>query len=323
MRYFRTLGLWALLIGQTTHLLAQEPATPQAAPPQEPKAGRFDRLVQEAAEKIDAIDYVSATMKQIVHVGDQAIIAEGTYKIGPDGRALTEMRVPIDDQVGTRLTISNGKIGYRYSKIFENETLEEFQMGKILPLLEQKQIPPMIRRQFDLRIPSVHPGDMLRGYLDTIKFDELKEESFGGDPPRDVKVVEGQWRREAISAVTQNPNAKAIEDIKGTIPQHVRLFLDAKTSWPLRVELFRRDDRGEFKPLYELEYQHVVIGEEIPDEEFQFTPPEKLVAQDMTPIIVSQLEALPNKNQAQAIPTPGPSPSSVSAPIEAPAPKSP
>lgn len=277
------------------------PAAAAAPAPDEPETD-FDRLVKNAADRIDAIETVSARLRQSIKAGERRIDATGVYMKGPGYRGRFELDIDLADAIGKRIHLSDGKMGYRFEQILEAKDLKSFRMDEIMPLIERKEIPPEVRAQYLMQFPFLRPGDMLRGYLRSVTFTKKEEGTLGEGSKRDVIVVEGQWRRKYLPLLAGgHPGAAVpadVEGLPGRLPQYVRLHLDKKTGWPLRVELFRRDSDAEWVPIYVLEFLEVEFPKMIPAEEFRRKW--DMEAQDLTVEIVAQLKALKDKPESSA-----------------------
>lgn len=281
-------------LAQAAPASAAEPAAPgvEAAAPTVTEA---DKFVSQAADALDKIEYLSARMLQTIHANGKTIQSTGTVLRGPGNRGRVELRVDIgSDDKALQINSSDGSTCYLYKKFFDTETCETFDVRQVVPLLESRDIPPEIRQQQFLDLPFISVADMLRGYQKTIQFETMSDGSIGDSSPRAVTVVEGIWKADWIPLVAQNPNAKTLDDIPAPVPQHVRLSLDKETSFPLRVELYRKDKEAEYKPIYQLDFLDVRT-DKLEDSQFAFAPPEGVTPTDGTAQIVELLNRIPEK----------------------------
>lgn len=289
-----------------------KPAETGAKPTTESTETEAERIVREAADKVDAIDYVSAKVRQTIRAGGTPIVSQGEYRRGPNFRSRFELDVDLGKSSAKRVHACDGKTGVVYEKMLDNETIESFQVDQVMPLFENRDLPPEYRRQLLLRMPFVKPGDMLRGYLETIHFDKVTETQLGEKDPRPAWLVEGAWREEVVPAIAHNSNIHKPEDLSGGTPQYARLYIDKETGFPLRIELFRRDTSAEYKPILTLEFLEV-SNEKLADDVFTFVPPEKVRAVDVTTTLVAQLNQFPEK--AKPAPTDAPKKQQVAQPL--------
>lgn len=296
--------------------------TPNPAPAPEPETDA-DKFVRAAADQIDKIEHVDGKIRQTVKVSERKIESKGLYQRGPGYRCRFELDIDLGDATGKRLIVCDGQTGYLYRKVLEVEELQMIQLAKVLDLLKKKDLPSQNRRRVLSQLPVVEPGDMLRGYLGTVTFTKVTDKTIG-EPRRKVKVVEGQWRKRAVESLVGRQGVTDLESLGGNMPQYVRLYLDAETSWPLKIELFRRDKEAEWKPVFTLEFPDVVLGRPVPEAQFHYTPPKKPIAQDVTSDWVNFLQAIKDKPSAPGKATPPSAGGAVSKPIERPAsPKTP
>jgi outer membrane lipoprotein-sorting protein len=302
---------FVLLLALPIVSVSQEPAAPSAPPaaapaPEEPKKPEKTPEQLEAEKKavdflnscmakLREIKFVSAEMTETIYVADRKIESSGTFLRGPENRGRLELHVNIGDAVGTRLQVSNGKVGYQYRKLLEQEDLRSVDLSQVVPLLETKEIPANVRRELISQLPLLEPGQMLQGYLDEVVFTGMETREFGENPKRSVTVLEGHWNEKVVDSIAGKPTQGDLSALGGNIPQYVRLFLDDESGWPLRVELFRRNEKAEFKPVFVLEFTKLVVGEAIPEEQFTYAPPKGVEVVDITAQLVGSLQALPEK----------------------------
>lgn len=300
------------------------PAPPPKTPEQLAIENKAINFIEACIKRIDTITYVSAELREVIYVADRTIESTGIYLRGPDQRMRLELEVDIGDAVGKRIQVSDGKTGFQFRRILEQEDVWRVDLSQVLPVLAQKDLPPVLRREMLAQLPLLEPGQMLRGYLDEVVFTAVSNRRLGDETAgRPVTVVEGHWNQRVVDTLVGKPTGGDVNALGGSMPQYVRLVLDDESGWPLRVELFRRDKRAEFEPVFVLEFNKLVLNEPIADEKFSFIPPEKLNPQDVTGIWLARLQQLPNKPVTPApgvTPASAPSAGAVSAPIRLPKP---
>jgi outer membrane lipoprotein-sorting protein len=278
---------------------ATTPADTSPEPaPAEPTETEAEKAIRAAAEQIDAIEYFSATLRQTIRAGGKSVVSTGLYRRGPDGRSYFELDVELGKSVGRRIHASDGKTGVIYEKLLDTETLQTFLVAEVMPLMESRVMSNEMKRDLLLRLPFAAPGDMLRGMLDSMRFTTVSETSLGEEPARPAQLYEGTWKVEVVPLVAQNGNARSVDELGGSTPQFSRVYLDRETQFPLRVELFRRDKKAEYKPIYTLEFIEV-SNQKLTDTQFTFVPPDKVVPVDITTQLVASLSTLPAKVDAQ------------------------
>lgn len=302
-------------VGQSAPEVAAEtpPASPPPPDPDEEKAKKF---ILACAAKIEKVDYVSAELQESAYVTNRTVTSTGVYLRGPDHRTRLELDVNFGDATGKRLQVSNGMVGYQYRKVLDQVDISSIQLSQVLPLIARKEIPEQARNTIQAQLPLLDPGEMLMGYLRDIAFTSMEKKEIGeGSAKRSVTVLEGHWTPQAVDMLAGRQTNGQLDNLGGNMPQYLRLFLDDETGWPLRVEMFRRDKRAEFKPVFVLEFRKLKIGEKIPEDQFEFTPPEGVKVTDVTDQWVSNLQGLPDK--VTAIPSSANPASAVSAPLDA------
>lgn len=254
-----------------------------------------EKAIRAAADKIDGIEYVSVRLRQTIRAAGKAMQSAGSYKRGPNNRGRLDLLVDIGAGTATRVNASDGTTCSLYEKILDREECQSFDVKQVMSLLDNREMPPEVRQQLFLSLPFVSPGDMLRGYLKTMHFDAMREDNLGS-PPRPATLFEGRWKDNYIPVVAQDPSVKRIEDLTEGIPQYIRLYLDKETGFPVRIELFRKDKRAEYKPMFQLEFLEVQTAK-IDDKEFVFDVPKSAKFRDVTAEFVQRLSELPPKTK--------------------------
>jgi outer membrane lipoprotein-sorting protein len=276
-------------------------ATPSPAPATDstPTESEADKQIRAAADQIDAIEFFSAKLRQTIRAGGKTVLSTGIYRRGPDGRSYFELDVTLGKSAAKRIHASDGKTGIIYEKLLDNETLQTFLVAEVIPLMESRVMTQEVKRDLLLRLPFAAPGDMLRGMLESMRFAPATETTLGDEPTRAALLYEGEWKEAMLPVVAQNGNARKIDDLAGSTPQYARIYLDKETQFPLRVELFRRDRKAEYKPIYTLEFVDV-SNQRIADADFTFVPPDKVVPVDITTQLVASLSSLPAKANTES-----------------------
>lgn len=322
MRHSRYNWILLAIFAQFSHLQAQGPDAPapitapnagatdaKSAPagplvppgPSPPIQTELDKYVAEMANRIDQIDYISAEFVQVIHIGEQEIRAKGVYRKGPRFHSRFELDVNIDGSLGHRVNVCDGKTGYRYEKVHDAEILESFHMDQILPILEKSNMPAPHLRQVFAQLPVLRPGDMLRGYLESMTFTKSEQQSLGADQKWSVKSVDGEWKPNALANLGVDGQVSG-DGSAAPIPKDVRLYIDEKSGWPVKVELFTRDKSNQRKTVFVFEFRKVSFGDPLPDQEFAFVPPKNLEAQDVTPFIINRLQVYNSDDSLTATP---------------------
>lgn len=301
----------------TAPVAAAQPPVGQPAVPQNEPETAADKVLIESAEKIDKLKYVTADIVQTIRMGEDRIKLKGEFKRGPGYRMKLLLKVQLGDAVGERLQISDGKVGYIYDKVLENENLRQFRVDQVVPLIEKKDLPPSTQRQLLTQLPYLLPGDMLRGYIRSVTFTKVtKGELRDG---RKVNAVEGHWRAPVISFLANNQPSATLDTMPPGTPQYLRAYLDEETGWPVAIEMIHRDKTAEYQPVFTFEFTNLKFPATLPDSDFAYTPPKKLTAQDLTVQLTSVLNQVKDRPAKGAAPANSPS-STVSEPITPPKP---
>ena len=258
-----------------------------------------DSLVRASARKLERVGTLTASLRQVVRADDQEFHSTGVLQWAPGNRFRLEIEQPLDEAVARRLYVVNPEVGYRYEHVLQKETLERFAMDSIVPLLHAKVQERKTRREISAYLPFARPSEMLYGYLETTEFTEVESKTFGKSKPRKVHVALGQWRKNVLSELVLSADS-ALDELPTHVPQFTRLYLDDETGWPIRIELFRREQGEEQLPTFVLEFTDLHIGGDLAEDVFHFTPPSHLEAEDVTTMLVEKLQQLPDKPPVRA-----------------------
>jgi outer membrane lipoprotein-sorting protein len=275
------------------------PGQPQA-PPAEPETPA-DKIVKEAAKKLEKVKWVSAKIHMKSQTDQTPLILTGTYRRGPDYRIRVELETKRGEAFGRKVQVCDGKTVFWDESVLESRTIRLLELRSILDEIEKKVIPAETYEQIikSIGIQMVpDPTLMLNGYLAQVTFtNSAVGPSFGG---RKTTVVEGHWRKAVIARITNNPGATSIEQL-GAYPQYVRLVIDDVTGFPLRFEIYLRTNTVEYKPIVEIEFQEPAFPESLPDAEFAYRSklptnvPTADVTQQMLATLRAGLQQFPNK----------------------------
>lgn len=281
-----------------------KPASPaagkSATPPETPLEPETDadRFIKASADKIDGIQWISADVHEVIRIADRFIESRGVFLRGPGNKVRFELDVDLGDAAGKRIVVSDGKIGYRYKKVLDGEDLFMVKLDQILPVLDKKDLTQADRRRVLADLPLVEPGEMLRGYLNTVTFTDMSDQPFGSDQRKAV-LLNGHWRKRALDALVGRQNSD-LEQVGAVLPQFIRLYVDKESGFPLKIELYRKDKSAEIRPVFSIEFTKVTLGKSIEDARFAFKIPEKLVPQDLTNEWLNLLKTVKDKGAASA-----------------------
>lgn len=229
------------------------------------------RFVRDAAQRLAKHKYLFAEFTLSLRERDRTIRTQAIIKIAPKNRFWLEIKTT--DSNARRLFASDGVLGYRHRKIFDQESSTVFQMNELVPVIRELGLPPEVLRTVLVieGLPRLDPADMLNGYLETVHFDILNPGKQEGK--RKVTIVEGKWKPEQITRFKNAQASLGLPTEEENFPSHVRLFFDEQTSWPVTITMFIKNKLAEHHPMFKVEFSRLELDKEIPDKEFSFTPP--------------------------------------------------
>ena len=138
-------------------------------------------------------------------------------------------------------------------------------------------------------------------------------------PVKSVKVadrefleVTGRWNAKVRNEIFKIP-ADTIVDPRPQVPEYVRVYVDAQTMLPRRIQYLKRSmdpTQKVVRPMITLDFRNLVINETVDDSMFTFTAPENVKEEDGTQMVIQLIQqsvaapASPSTEPAAAPATP-------------------
>ncbi|WP_406699546.1 hypothetical protein V5E97_11840 [Singulisphaera sp. Ch08] len=282
---------------------AAKPA--KAEPPTE-----AELLLDEAIAKVKAIDSVTAEIHEKVEMLDQKFVIKGHYRKAPKDRLAFKLEVhDLPDASGLMQQVCDGTTFWEYQKVFDTQIVRKLEAGTILAKLREVDLPQEVRDTIQIQLGFAGPDALLVGLRKTIKFNQKTKGTLDGRP---VWIIRGVWEnREGLFGPNLQPLGP-VANLPSYVPSLVTLYLGEEDYWPYKVMLagqkasIMEDNRrmgpngkriGSLKDIQqplvtriELIYSNVKLNTPVSDQEFAFTPPKDVQADDKTKVILDGLE---------------------------------
>ncbi|QDV37909.1 LolA family protein [Tautonia plasticadhaerens] len=291
------------------------PPPPAAEPPTE-----AELTLDEAMEKLRALEKVQATIRQDVEMLGQNFSVEGQFS--QEGRyrfSLDLQVVGLPQARGRMRQVSDGKVLWDVSQILDQTYYYQLGLTELLARIEGEPFEVFHRNYFiQQKLGLTGPHWLLDGLRQSVKFDRRLEGEWEGRP---VWIVRGNWKD--TNALGIGPMAQA----PAYIPTVVEVQVDKETGWPYQVLLLgkkRAIVRGGGTPRVDpatgrpagavladeeppsrflLTYSDVDFDPDFGPGEFAFRVPDtdRDRVQDRTPDLMAQLDQMARLIEAQKL----------------------
>jgi hypothetical protein len=261
-------GLAVLLAGA---LKSQPPALAPSAPAvavPDPEANRrLDQAI--AAWHSDKLRWLRLALWQQGNLSTLTYQAEGVCVAGPDHRLRLDLQVHTASADSRFHVLSDGRTLWKIEQHGSAErTISRVDLKPVLAALHSAGTSAARRDDFYSHQWFAGPAPLLQSLRPGTTFTSCQT---------------GRWHDRAILALTGvRPLPSGEKAWPDFLPRRCRLFLDAKTLWPHRLEWWgpvpaQRDDQL----LLQLEFRDPVLGQAMPDKVFAFQPG-KVKVKDLT-----------------------------------------
>jgi hypothetical protein len=284
MRWYRSL-LLPLLVGVgiiVAGAMAQQTApptppapgaqsTPPPKPPTPPVADAAGTKILEEALQAKRLDWVQTTLWQQVDIQGLTFQSEGTYLSAPDNHLHLSLLVHVGETTGKLETISDGITLWETMQVGDGERTIEKKVN-LKELLESINKGGMAKEIYDELLESqsfygVVP--LLKSIQQSMVVTKKEEVKWHG---MDVILLTAEWNYDIVRQLTQDGK----QPWRPFLPRQCRLFLDAKTRWPHRIEwigpIAGRDKDGIILQMEFRNPKHEVLSPEVCKREFTFDP---------------------------------------------------
>jgi len=302
MRWYRSLLLPMVVgvgiivagaMGQQTAPPTQPAPPPQpVTPPKPPTPDPAGAKILEEALKAKRLDWIQTTLWQQMDVQGLTFQAEGTYLSAPDNRLHLNLVVHVGDTTGKLETISDGTTLWETMQVGEGERAitKKIRLKDVLDTVNKQDMAKEMRDEFMESQAFYGVLPLLKSIQQRMvvtKKEAIKWHGF------DVNVLTADWAIDIVKAVTEDGK----RPWPPAMPRQSRLYLDAKTHWPHRIEwLGSVPGKTEDGVVLQMEFRnpkHEALSPEVCKREFSFDPGKGKVPNqvDQTEIVKDQLRA--------------------------------
>lgn len=297
------------------------PAKAAAADPNLPAA---DEILNQLRSKLEGLDSLRCELHQTSLISGMKLTARGKYLEATGNRVNLEFMIfpmvaekaedarqlaldsepaPVDDAQnrGVLNQVSDGSV---LSTLWKNGDMQRVSRRDITTILAAAEA----TKAYDVKNAVMDLGvGGLRGLISrlqtTMEFAPVKSITVGD---RKVYEVTGRWSERIRKEVFKVPEG-SIVDPRPYVPEYTRVYVDAETMLPRRIQFLKRsmDPTAKMvRPLITLDFRNLVINEPVNDEAFVFKTPEKAVEVDETENVIQMIQqSLKPASTAPAAPT--------------------
>jgi len=249
--------------GLLTAAFAAAPTLPQA-PTLPMPAGPFRddpaalRTLEQAVKALDMerLRWIKAGLWQKASLPTLNYQSEGTYVSGPDHRLLLDLKVQVGSTTSRLHVVSDGRTLWQVEKVGTGErSVGKVALEHLLETLRRPETTPAHRAEFYGYQFFGGPVPLLQGLRSRLTF---------------VRQENVQWRGKSVRLLT---GVRKDEAAASGVPRQCRLFMDAQTLWPHRLEWWGPGTEASGDSLLlEVEFRDPVLLPSVPESVFTFDP---------------------------------------------------
>ena len=287
-----------------------ETPTPAKAAAADPNLPAADEILNQLRSKLEGLDSLRCELHQTSLISGMKLVARGKYLEASGNRVNLEYMIfpmvaekaedakqlaldaepaPVDEAQnrGVLNQVSNGSV---LSTLWKNGDMQRVSRRDITTILAAAEA----TKAYDVKNAAMDLGiGGLRGLVSrlqtTMEFAPVKSITVGD---RKVYEVTGRWSERVRKEVFKVPEG-SIVDPRPHVPEYTRVYVDAETMLPRRIQFLKRsmDPTAKMvRPLITLDFRNLVINEPVSDEAFVFKTPEKAVEVDETENVVQMIQ---------------------------------
>lgn len=255
-------------------------ADSQAADAEPADQSAAQAYFDQAVKKLAAHQTIQAKLVEQVTISDQPIRLIGRY-VGQANKLRLELAVKLTGDVeGSLLEVSDGEILWNQTVIAETKVTLRNLKQIAAAMAEQ---PSSESTSWDVELGLGGISGLMSSLQRTMDFEQQREETQGGI---DFVIVQGKWKPE----FTEKWQRTKDQPLPSYVPDLLRIYFNAETLFPQRfLYLKKNPEKQTYRPLVRLEFQDVQLDGAVEASEFEFTPPEDLVPEDVTQQYIDQL----------------------------------
>jgi hypothetical protein len=289
-----------LLAGALNH-----PVAPPAAAAAPPPSAAADVAATQALERAivqlspERLAWMEATVWQQLACDDFTYQAEGRYLAGPDHRLRLNLKVFLGRVRSEIQVVSDGSTLWQSSRVEGGQpVVSRVELEKVLQALYRPVVRPQVRDEFLQNQCFAGLGPLLQGLRKRMVADRAEAVTWKG---KAVTRLTLHWSAEQ-AAVLATPG----EAWPAYLPRKCRLYLDAASLWPLRLEWWGPTSRQvEDTLVLQMEFRDPVLNKPLSKEEcareFSFQPGPGQVAdntREMTEMVETRAQQVAGQQTA-------------------------
>lgn len=288
---------------------AETPAPAKAAVA-DPNLPAADEILNQLRSKLEGLDSLRCELHQTSLISGMKLTARGKYLEASGNRVNLEFMIfpmvaekaedakqlALDaepaamDEAQNRGVLNQVSNGSVLSTLWKNGDMQRVSRRDITTILAAAEA----TKAYDVKNAAMDLGiGGLRGLVSrlqtTMEFAPVKTISVGD---RKVYEVTGRWSERIRKEVFKVPDG-SIVDPRPHVPEYTRVYVDAETMLPRRIQFLKRsmDPTAKMvRPLITLDFRNLVINEPVNDEAFVFKTPEKAVEVDETENVIQMIQ---------------------------------
>ncbi len=315
------------------NLIAQAETPAETKPPAEKttepkKEANAQEILKIARELLAKHDSIRAEMVETVHVADHSFKATGKYLQRGKMKLRLEFDLKLGETTGSMLEVCDGEILYTRQVIGKTPQLTRRNVREILEEAEKSNIP--VAKLFIAEMGLGGLPGLLASLEQSMTFDVLQDDTLDD---HSVWMIQGTWNdemknrllppkppeKQEADATKEKPEAdkqaksepEQPREFPALVPDHVRVFLDRKTGFPLKIQYLKKVAGRNFaRPMLTLAFRNIKLNDTIDDSEFNFVPPETPTPFELTPLYKQRIQAAAaaaqqaaQQKQQQALPS--------------------
>ncbi|MCX7401226.1 MAG: hypothetical protein NT138_26375 [Planctomycetales bacterium] len=288
---------------------AETPAPAKAAAP-DPNLPAADEIMTQLRTKLEGLDSLRCELHQTSLISGMKLTARGKYLEASGNRvnlqfmifpmvaekaddakqlALDAEAAPVDETQnrGILNQVSDGSV---LSTLWKNGDMQRVSRRNITSILAAAEA----TKAYDVKNAAMDLGvGGLRGLVSRLQtmmeFAPVKSITVGD---RKVYEVTGRWSERIRKDVFKVPEGSVV-DPRPHVPEYTRVYVDAETMLPRRIQFLKRsmDPTAKMvRPLITLDFRNLVINEPVDDQAFVFKTPEKAVEVDETENVIQMIQ---------------------------------